>query len=470
MKSLLGALLVLCSVSAGLARTALADEPKDRHVVLICVDGLPAFLFDDPNAPMPTIRKLAASGVLAEGMIPANPSVTWPNHTSMTTGVWPERHGVLFNGVLERGGPGAPVKVNPNKDQSELVHAPTIYDVLHAAKLKTAAINWPCTRNADTLDDNFPDVPDAITHSTPRLIAELKAKALATEAEISGFSKISTPIRDRIWTDAACHVIRERKPSLLLLHVLNVDGIHHRYGPQTPAGYSAVAYADSCVKEVVEAIDAAGIRESTTIFIVSDHGFMAIPQTLQPNVVLRQAGLLTEEQRTVTRARAMTVPEGGISMVYLTDREKAAEDRETVIRLFRERPEIAAVLTSADFAKHGLPQPDDYPQMADLILVAKDGYGFNATASGDDFVVKSETTLGTHGFLATNPKMNATFVASGRGVPPGKKIGIVRNIDVAPTIAHLLDVQLPSADGQALQATFEAGKAQSDSSGRTKTE
>lgn len=469
MKSVLSVLLLLVSLSLSLATTASAEKPQDRHVVLICVDGLPAALFDDPNAPMPTIRKLAAAGVLADGMIPANPSVTWPNHTSMTTGVWPERHGVLFNGVLERGGPGAPVKVNPNKDQSELVHAPTIYGVLHAAKLKTAAINWPCTRNTDTLDDNFPDVPDAITHSTPRLIADLKEKGLATEAEIGGFSKLSTPIRDRIWTDAARHIIRERMPSLLLLHVLNVDGIHHRYGPQTPAGYSAVAYADSCVKEVVEAIDAAGMRESTTIFIVSDHGFMTIPQTLQPNVVLRQAGLLTEEQRTVTSARAQAVPEGGIAMVYLTDREKAADDRETVIRLFRDRPEIAAVLTAEDFAKHGLPQPDDYPQMADLILVAKDGYGFNATAYGEEFVVKSETTLGTHGFLATNPKMNATFVASGRGIPQGKKIGLVKNIDVAPTIASLLGVELPSADGQVLTATFEAGKAQSDSSEKSKS-
>ncbi len=241
-------------------------------------------------------------------------------------------------------------------------------------------------------------------------------------------------------------------------------------GPQTPAGYTAVAYADRCVKDVVEAIDAAGVRESTTVFIVSDHGFMTIPQTLQPNVVLRQAGLLTEEQRTVRSARAQAVPEGGIAMVYLTDREKAAEDRATVIRLFRERPEIAAVLTSDDFAKHGLPRPDDYPQMADLILVAKDGYGFNATAYGEEFVVRSDTTLGTHGFLATNPKMNATFVASGRGIPRGKKIGLVKNIDIAPTIASLLGVALPSADGQVLTDTFESGTARSDSSDKPKGE
>ncbi len=424
-----------------------ADESKHRHVVVICVDGLPAYLFNDPNAPLPTIRKLAQTGVVAEAMIPANPSVTWPNHSSLTTGVWPEKHGVLFNGVLERSAPGLPAKVNPYKDQADLIHVPTIYDMLHDARLTTAAINWPCTRNSPSLDDNFPDVPDAIKYATPRLIAELKETGIASAAELDGFAKLSTPIRDRIWTQAACHILRERRPNLLLLHVLNVDGIHHRYGPQTPAGYSAVAYADTCVRDVVETIESAGLRDSTTIFVVSDHGFMAIPKTLQPNVLLRQAGLLTVESNQLTSARAHAISEGGIAMVYLTVREQADDDRKTVMELFQKRPEIAEILTPADYEKHGLPQPHDHPQMADLVLVAKEGYGFSATATGDEFVVKSDNTVGAHGFLSSDAKMNATFVACGAGIRRGEKIGVINNIDVTPTIAKLLGVSWNAVDG-----------------------
>lgn len=444
-------LIFLCSLfSFSLGGSTSAEEVEDRHVVVLCIDGLPAYLFDDPNASMPTIRKLAAAGVRAEGMTVSNPSVTWPNHTSMTTGVRPERHGVLFNGVLERTGLGLPVKVNPRKDKSEMVHAETIYDVLHDKGFRTAAINWPCTRNAASLDDNFPDVPESFDHTTPRLVAEIKETGIATEAEIAGFAKLSTPARDRIWTQTACHVIRQRKPHLLLFHPLNVDGTHHRYGPQTPAGYTAVAYADTLVRDVLETLDAAGIRERTTIFIVSDHGFMAIPQTLQPNVVLRQAGLLTVENNQVATARAQTVPEGGISMVYLTVPDKIEEDRKKVVELFRDRAEIAAIITPDEFGKYGLPQPKDYPQMADLILVAKDGYGFNGTATGEDFVVKSDTTIGTHGFPSTNPKMNATFIAVGAGIRRNEKIGVMENIDLSPTIARILGVELKSADGKAL--------------------
>jgi predicted AlkP superfamily pyrophosphatase or phosphodiesterase len=449
MASLFVCFAALMNVATG------ADRP-DRHVVVICVDGLPGWLFDDPDASMPAIRALAAKGVRAKGMIPSNPSVTWPNHTSMTTGVRPERHGVLFNGVLERGGPGLPVKVNPRKDKKDLVHVETIYDVLKENGLTTAAINWPCTRNAASIDDNFPDVPESFEHTTPRLVAEMKEAGIVTDADIERFPKMSTPARDRIWTQTACHVIRKRKPNLVLFHPLNVDAVHHRYGPQSPAGYTAVAYADSLVRQVVDAVDEAGIRERTTILVVSDHGFMSIPKTLQPNVVLRKAGLLTVEGMQVATARAQVVPEGGIGMLYLTVRDTLDEDRKKVLELFREREGIADIVTPDQFRRFGLPQPQDTPQMADLILVAKDGYGFSATATGDDEVIKSEATTGTHGFLSTNPKMNATFIAAGAGVLQGKKLDVIENIDITPTIAKLLGVEVPTAEGKVLTEALEA--------------
>lgn len=55
---------------------------------------------------------------------------------------------------------------------------------------------------------------------------------------------------------------------------------------------------------------------------------------------------------------------------------------------------------------------------------------------------------GYHGYLAANPKMNAVFIASGRGIKSGLKIGLVDNVDLAPTIAHLLGTQLPGTDGK----------------------
>src|SRR5438034_7370900 len=79
-----------------------ADGPPVRHVVLVSVDGLAASYLNDPRAEMPTLRKLAKSGAVAQGMITSFPSVTWPAHTSLITGVQPARHGVIGNSVWSR--------------------------------------------------------------------------------------------------------------------------------------------------------------------------------------------------------------------------------------------------------------------------------------------------------------------------------------------------------------------------------
>src|SRR5919109_5394384 len=88
-------LFVATILATSFGAQATAANP-DRHLIVVSIDGLAAYLLDDPKAPIPTIRQLAYEGRYAEGgMKVSNPSVTWPNHTSMITGVRPEKHGVL---------------------------------------------------------------------------------------------------------------------------------------------------------------------------------------------------------------------------------------------------------------------------------------------------------------------------------------------------------------------------------------
>ena len=98
---------------------------------MISLDGFPAYAFDDPRLPIPTLRKLAREGVAAASMQPVNPTVTWPNHTAIVTGVDASQHGVLFNGLLIRPDGGARPTVEPRRDKKLMVHSPTIYDVAH---------------------------------------------------------------------------------------------------------------------------------------------------------------------------------------------------------------------------------------------------------------------------------------------------------------------------------------------------
>src|SRR4051812_35139325 len=84
------------------ASTSAAEASTDRVVVVMSVDGLANFYMDDPAAEMPTIRKLASEGAVAAGMHASDPTVTWPNHTTLVTGVSPARHGVVGNNFLDR--------------------------------------------------------------------------------------------------------------------------------------------------------------------------------------------------------------------------------------------------------------------------------------------------------------------------------------------------------------------------------
>ncbi|QDU29591.1 Type I phosphodiesterase / nucleotide pyrophosphatase [Anatilimnocola aggregata] len=427
---------------------------RDSHVIVVSIDGLAAFLLDDLKAPIPTIRKLAREGATGEnGMKVSNPSVTWPNHSSIVTGVRPEKHGVLANGVLVRGAIGLPTVVDPRRDQRDLIRVPTIFDAAHAAGLTTGDINWPCTRNSKTLDDTFSDVPDQVTHMTPRLRSELVQQGILTDETQASFAANSVVGRDLVWTEAACHLIRQRKPNLLLVHLLNCDATHHALGAQTPSGYTANAYADTCLAKLVAATKEARIFDKTTFIVVADHGFAMTPKAIRPNVILRQQKLLSVTAGKITEARVHVFPEGGIGLVYCTNPGDAPADREKFKELMSGQEGVADVLFPERFAEYGLPHPREYNQAPDAVLVAKDGYAVSGSAEGETFVttnIEAKTSLGSHGFISTLPKMNALCVLSGRGIRAGVKLADVENIDLTPTIARLLGVDNFPTDGKTL--------------------
>jgi len=152
------------------------------------------------------------------------------------------------------------------------------------------------------------------------------------------------------------------------------------------------------------------------------------------------------------------VAEGGTSLVYFNEHITKPEERARVLQLLREMEGVAEILEPDTFAGLGLPDPKKNPQMADLILVPKPRHGFSNIASGDEVVTAVTLTAGSpgnHGYLSSNTNMNAMFVAAGRGIKRGVKLGVIDNRNVAPTIAHLLGEKLPNADGKVLEEILE---------------
>ena len=111
---------------------------------------------------------------------------------------------------------------------------------------------------------------------------------------------------------------------------------------------------------------------------------------------------------------------------------------------------VQAVFGADEFAAIGQPTPQQNPRGADLWLAAKSGYAFSGASSGDQLVTRRKTLSGTHGYLPDQPDMLATCIVSGPGIKPGTKLGKIRSIDIAPTIARILGIALPTAEGKPL--------------------
>jgi predicted AlkP superfamily pyrophosphatase or phosphodiesterase len=225
--------------------------------------------------------------------------------------------------------------------------------------------------------------------------------------------------------------------------------MQHRFGPQTTEAYEALGLIDSHIGKLVETLEKTGLRENTSIIITADHGFVRVNKQIVGTAVVRKAGPLETDDG---KQRVQIISEGGTAMLYLHAKQTKESDRRKMIELFKNHEGIDAVIEPKNFAKYGYPSPEKNPFMADLVLSAKDGYSFSGLEMVNETMIPTrEEGIGSHGYLSTNPKMNALFVASGRGIAKGKKIGLVENINVAPTIAYLLGEQLPNVDGKVLK-------------------
>ena len=423
-----------------------ADNDHEKHVVIISIDGFPSWYLWDENLPLPNIRELARNGTYAEANIPSNPSNTWSNHTTMVTGVFPKIHGVLHNGKLIRGNPGEPVFVDRDQSKYDLVHAQTIYDAAFQAGLKTAEINWPCTREAGTLHVRFPDTPYSVRFMSPDLRQAMMEKGLISQEDMQnpGLGRTG-PGRAHLRTTAATHTIITHKPNILLIHITMLDTVHHNYGVDTDAGYIAASLADRYVGDILESLETAGIRERSTIFVVSDHGFNNVEYNIKANVLLRDHGLLqTDDDGMITNARIQVVSTGGTAMVFATNPETESKDIAKAKSIFENAEGIKRIITPDEYAELGYPHPGENEQMGNLVLVAGDQYAFNNSASGEHYII--DRKRGVHGFLNDNPLMNTIFIASGNGIKKGHRTGIVDNRYVAPIAAKILNINFDSSD------------------------
>ena len=428
----------------------LAQAQSSRHVVLVTIDGFANYHLKNPAIDLPTIRALAAAGVEAASGETVFPSVTHPSHTTLLTGVRPLRHGVINNRMTNRV-TGERFHIT-NLDRTASVKVPTLFDVARRGGLSTAAFFWPETKNDPSIDFNVPEVftPEskADINAVPRAVLdELRAAGVAIDDYFRYYGdSFLMGTSDYVLAQSAAQTIKTRKPSLLAIHLLLTDEVQHELGPDHYRARAALTAADHAVGVLVEAVREAGLADQTTFVVTADHGFATID---------KQVNLAPLFADPVLKDAVKVHPQGWSLFVERTSAFDAARHQAALDRAYQRAATtagVARIFRSAEFHALGIPTYDESPFIAgqDMVIGEVDTFLTADPANPSTARVPLTPPRHEHGYLPTNPKMFTSLVLSGRGIKKGATIGHVRSIDVAPTIARLLGLEMKDVEGRVL--------------------
>lgn len=440
-------------VTLGCAVLLLASAPvtatanQKNYVLLISIDGFPARQFSDTKLKIPTLRRLARAGRTAAAKT-IFPSMTWPAHASLITGTWPRRHGVVGNRFYDRA--KRRLRSSWQVPRRELIRTPTLFDAATNAGIKSASILWPCTRDDPSISWNIPEVygqRNFASWSSPGFLDALQKEGIPSD-KLGVFGAREMFLLDAFARDSAVHVLTTHKPQLLAVHFVGADTVGHLFGsPSAPVSWT-LEIIDGFVANLIAAYKQAGILGRTTVFIVSDHGFLEVTHKFDADKLLHQQGLIPTLGR-LSKAPVITVSNGQALHVYLLDKSKRADHEQIVRRAFKpyQQKFIERIYSPRQFRQLGLPLPGRDGRVGDLIVLARPNVVFRRIRGGKRIVARSGLRS-MHGYLPSHKDNLALFIASGFGVIAKAKPGRIDNVDVAPTIARLLGLKLPTADGR----------------------
>jgi len=378
-----------------------AKAQQQHYVVLVSLDGFRWDYAKHENATH--LLALGKQGVWApEGMLPSYPSLTFPNHFSIVTGLYPEHHGLVANNFLDPDRQARYVGSDPNAVTDGTWYSGTpLWSLAESQGMRTACIFW-----------------------------------LGSEAEIAGFrpswyaqfdSKTeATPAVQQARIDDAVALLRlplEDRPHFITIYYSEPDHEGHQFGPDAAETRAAVHKMDGQVGKLKTALDAT--RLPIDLVVVSDHGMVKVEGSW---ITLDQFADLTGFDTVGARLYGKT--EEDRARVY--NQLKKASSQFVVFRLKN-------VPANLNFNQN--------PREGDPVVIATGPYAIRAHAPPDG---RSDQPpdLGMHGFDPLRvPEMKASFFAAGPDIVKGKTVAPFENVDLYPWLAHMLGLTPPKNDG-----------------------
>ncbi len=442
---------------AALLLAAAAIQPAAAaSVLMISVDGMkPEYVLqaDAHGLKIPFLRSVLQGGTYADGVTGVWPTVTYPSHTTLLTGVTPVEHGIINN-----------VNFDPRRTfdgawywYAAQIKARTLWQAAHEAGLSTASIGWPVSVGATAVDTLIPEywrssrpAADADPADAELIAALCLPKTLLADLQprlgpyMAGNDP--GPAGDVIKTRYALEVLRSRKPAFMTLHLSALDEEEHAHGPFSAEANAELELLDADLRELFAAAQAND--PNAVVLIVSDHGFTRITRRLNLLPAFISAGLIDatvdpqSHAASIISWKADPWPAGGMAAVVLHEPAEAqtAQQVRALLQSLKadERNGIDKILEGDAIKQRG-----GFPDAAFLITM-KLGFYVTADPTGD-LLTELKGTPGSHGFSPQFPEMRASFFMMGPGIARHRDLGLIDMRQIAPTVAQLLNVKLPAA-------------------------
>jgi predicted AlkP superfamily pyrophosphatase or phosphodiesterase len=393
---LLATSLVLAACAALDTPAPAPEQAASGPVILISMDGFRADLLD--RGLTPTLFELAAEGARAQYMRPSFPTLTYPNHYTLVTGLRPDRHGIVAN-TIEDDTLG---RFDRDTVDPRWWDAGTpLWVLAERAGIRSATLFWPGSYGA---------------------IQGVRPTHWAPFRRITAAERVDMLLG---WFDGPA----AERPGFAALYLDEVDIAGHAQGATGPQMDAAAVVLDQAIARLIAGLKARGAYDGANLIIVSDHGMMDI-----------DPARITYTEQLVSPDIAVPVQPGAFTEFRLRPGKAAQAEA----ALLAPHPDVECL------RKTDLPARFHYgrnPRISPIVCMARPG----ALLRRRGQVV----TRGDHGFDPDLPEMRAVMIARGPAFRSGVMLAPFDNVDIYPLAARLLGVTPAPSDGK-LSSTLPA--------------
>lgn len=390
----LAILLALACVCAAPTPQAADNSPI---LILISFDGWRWDYID--RQPAPHLRALAARGVRATAMIPSFPVLTFPNHYTIVTGLYPEHHGIVGNTMRDAAMPDRFTQSSETAKDGRWWGGEPLWATAIRQGRRAATMFWPGTEAA-------------IGGVRPTYWKPYDKRFGTLDRVEQALAWLALPAAER--------------PSFVSMYFEEVDTAGHDFGPDSPELATAAAHLDDALGALVAGIHRLDLDNRTTIVVISDHG---MTPTSYERVIYLDA---------LIDMSTVDVLEYG-SNLQLNPRDG---DVDGLYRRLHGRHPKLAIYKRQDVP--GRLHFSDNPRIPSIVGIPADGW---SVTTGQRLVTE-ELHVGAHGYEPTTRDMGALFVAAGPSVGRGLVVAPFENVHVYDLLCRILQIAPARNDGR----------------------